>query len=375
MILSHLADDLLAACPLTQAGFLFWVFTPPGADTWVHGIHVDPDPDIQYAPDLIRSADAGATWAEDTGGWPDSYIVGQPWISSNTNGWFAFANDTAHTWEFWRRDAGGWTLIDSLDNSSTTIRGGMVYTPDAAHAWAGYATGIIGHAVFLGTWNGTGIDWVDYTAGPDRGVDTLAIRGTADNLWLVLQQHKPSVGGDRMNAWIRQLAGSTPNPDYTDGDSANVDSICNELYPCPDGSLWGAGWQWQNDAAARHAAVWRHDGSTGWTVSTPPLPATEATSRLYGVHGVSAEDVWAVGYWVDTSNTTRVLIEHWDGSDWTIVTPSPDYSNAAGIIDPYLVAVQMRAADDGWAVGAACDRWLSMHWDGSAWTEAPITGV
>jgi hypothetical protein len=374
MILSHLADDLPAGCPLTQAGFLFWVFTPPGADTWVYGIHADPDPDVGFVPDLIRSADAGATWAEDSGGWPADYIITTPWVSSNTHAWLAHANFGTADLEFWRRDAGGWTLIESLDNSGLILHGGMVYTTDPDHAWAAYATGTIGHAVFIGTWNGSSLEWVDYHDGPDQRVDTIVLRGTATNLWIALQQNK-GTGGDRTNTWIRQLAGSTPNPDYTDAVLDNVDSACNELYVCPDGSLWGAGWQWQNDAPARHAALWRHDGSTGWTVSTPPLPATEATSRFYGVHGTSASDVWAVGYWTDTSNTTRVLIAHWDGSDWTRVTPSPDYSNAAGIIDPYLVAVQMRAADDGWAVGAACDRWLSMHWDGSAWTEAPITGV
>ena len=371
MILSHLADDLLAGCPLTQAGFLFWVFTPPGADTWVHGIHTDPDPDIGYRTDLVRNGGAG--WSADTGGWigtPD--IVSTPWISSDTNGWAAHFNSSARTLEFWRRTAGGWTLIDTEDNSGTVLHGATVYTPATDQAWAAY--GIAGSAVRFGTWNGSGLDWAFLGDVPTINISTFVIRGTADNLWLALQQNK-GTGGDRTNTWIRQLAGSTPNPDYTDAVLDNVDSACNELYVCPDGSLWGAGWQWQNDAPARHAALWRHDGSTGWTVSTPPLPTTEATSRFYGVHGTSASDVWAVGYWTDTSNTTRVLIAHWDGSDWTRVTPSPDYSNAAGIIDPYLVAVQMRAADDGWAVGAACDRWLSMHWDGSAWTEAPITGV
>lgn len=367
MILAHLADELSGACPTTRAGFLYWVFTPVGGDTWVHAAAYVAG---TYEPRLMRNAGAG--WALDPGAPADS-ITGWPWVASNTNAWIAAGSTTI---DFWRRTGAGWGLITSLDNSGALISSSTVYTsgPGVGETWGVYTRMVTGApTVHLGTWDGSTLTFSPYSGAPANGVHLGLIRGAPGNLWLLLQVDK-GVGGGYLNTWLRQLDGSTPGADYTDATLDNVDSACNELYPCPDGTLWGAGWQWTNTGAARHAAVWRHDG-TSWTVSTPPLPATEATSQLYGIHGVSASEVWAVGYWTDTSNTSRVLLLHWDGSAWTPVAPAPDYSNAAGGIDPYLVAVQMRSATDGWAVGAACSQWLSYHWNGTTWAEAPITGV
>jgi hypothetical protein len=64
-----------------------------------------------------------------------------------------------------------------------------------------------------------------------------------------------------------------------------------------------------------------------WTI----LPAPDGPapwSTLQGVTAISGRDVWAVGYSYDAvAATLAPLIEHWDGSTWSIV-PSP----AVGII-------------------------------------------
>ncbi len=60
-------------------------------------------------------------------------------------------------------------------------------------------------------------------------------------------------------------------------------------------------------------------------VKSPDVGGPVVTNDLYGVAAVSARDVWAVGYHnpLRTSGTPlRTLIEHWDGTKWTVV-PSP----------------------------------------------------
>ena len=53
---------------------------------------------------------------------------------------------------------------------------------------------------------------------------------------------------------------------------------------------------------------------------------TPRPSRLFGVHALSASNVWAVGEYFDGS-IDKTLIVHWDGSAWTQV-PSPNVSGA-----------------------------------------------
>src|SRR5260370_61505 len=100
---------------------------------------------------------------------------------------------------------------------------------------------------------------------------------------------------------------------------------------------------------------------------TCPTPvATESTGLadvLSGVAAVSATDVWAVGNHFDAAiGGDDGLIEHWDGSRWSIV-PSP-----ASALN--LTSVAAISASDVWAAGAAPTGGQPVfeHWDGKAWT-------
>ena len=88
---------------------------------------------------------------------------------------------------------------------------------------------------------------------------------------------------------------------------------------------------------------------------------------------MAANDVWAVGYTITTDGTNqpdKTLIEHWNGSSWSIVaSPSPPSNDT-------LAGVAARSASDVWAVGTRqdrsgaipIDRTLTEHWNGSAWS-------
>src|SRR5205823_6176384 len=91
---------------------------------------------------------------------------------------------------------------------------------------------------------------------------------------------------------------------------------------------------------------------------------------------VSANNVWAVGH----SNNRVVdapLIEHWDGTQWSIV-PSPNAGlsstlNAIGAVS----AGDIWAAGDYWSGTGIPVRSLLLHWNGSTWgiIAAPNAGT
>ena len=105
------------------------------------------------------------------------------------------------------------------------------------------------------------------------------------------------------------------------------------------------------------------DGSS-WSIVPSPSPGI--TSQLRGVGGVAPDDFWAVGVFAEETgfHPTLTLTEHWDGAQWSVV-PSP---NVPGFFDQ-LNAVAAVATDDVWAVGEWSLRDpLFLHWDGAGWT-------
>ena len=101
---------------------------------------------------------------------------------------------------------------------------------------------------------------------------------------------------------------------------------------------------------------------TRWNVVSNPHPGT-VVDQLNGVAASSATDVWAVGATSSaTDGTTRTLVEHFDGSKWSVVS-SPNL----GTTDQ-LNSVAARSATDAWAVGRSGTKTLVEHWDGIRWS-------
>src|SRR4029453_18115201 len=109
------------------------------------------------------------------------------------------------------------------------------------------------------------------------------------------------------------------------------------------------------------------DGTSWQLIPSPNVPGSN--NELYGVVALGPDDVWAVGYWGNAASGFATLIEHWNGSVWTIVS-SP---NAQG--DNFLSAVSATGANDIWAVGRSRNPFtfqtstLIEHWDGNSWSE------
>jgi hypothetical protein len=128
-------------------------------------------------------------------------------------------------------------------------------------------------------------------------------------------------------------------------------------------------WAVGDYAAAGFRTLIEHWNGTEWTIVPSPNSSPTEFNFLNSVACVSATDCWAVGYFQNGAITTRTLIEHWDGTSWTIV-PSPDATTTR---QNYLNSVTCLSSANCWAVGyyqtsPTIFQTLIERWDGSSWT-------
>ena len=130
--------------------------------------------------------------------------------------------------------------------------------------------------------------------------------------------------------------------------------------------VWAVGVS--HDGSFPSRTLIQHWNGTQWSIVASPSPGTQ-TNELLGVAAISADDVWAVGsrIGVETREPIDTLVLHWDGSAWSEV-PSPNVSGGAN----QLIGITALAANDVWAVGFAAGGPLAMHWNGTAWRLVPV---
>ncbi len=117
-----------------------------------------------------------------------------------------------------------------------------------------------------------------------------------------------------------------------------------------------------------------HWDGTSWTIVPSPNPFTQGNSAdvLMGIDGVGPNDIWATGWAHDEpNNQVLMLFEHYNGRAWTVATsPSPPGSIHFG------TAITTIAANDAWAVGNnALATTLAAHWNGKSWSIVPTPSL
>jgi len=126
-----------------------------------------------------------------------------------------------------------------------------------------------------------------------------------------------------------------------------------------------------------------HWNGARWSIVPSPNPGSTANG-LKAVAAVSTNDVWAVGYFSSSGDSTgrglQTAIEHWNGTQWSAV-PSPSPGSIVNILN----GVADVSANDAWAVGYSSsgnfsyksqdgpifnfvqERTLIEHWNGTQW--------
>ncbi|HVB21693.1 MAG TPA: hypothetical protein VNG51_07095 [Ktedonobacteraceae bacterium] len=82
-----------------------------------------------------------------------------------------------------------------------------------------------------------------------------------------------------------------------------------------------------------------------WKVVNSPSPGSNF-NMLNGVAALSGRDVWAVGNYYKANKPQPTLIEHWNGTKWSVVK-SPNPGAGYNILN----GVTAISATDIWAVG------------------------
>jgi hypothetical protein len=119
---------------------------------------------------------------------------------------------------------------------------------------------------------------------------------------------------------------------------------------------------WAVGAAGKKTLA-EHWNGAQWQIFASPNQGSLG-SALLGIAAIASKDVWAVGYYVTSQSCgvlTQPLVEHWDGTQWSIV-PSPHIAGAGGGV---LNAISATSASDVWAVGYGS---LIEHYDGTSWS-------
>jgi hypothetical protein len=232
---------------------------------------------------------------------------------------------------------------------------GEVAAFSASNAWAGgqFHDGAGQHEL-MEHWNGK--SWQVASLPPPLGNLVFAITAVnGSNVWAVDSARTLHYGG---LGWR-----SIPNP---------VGITVSKLASAPDGAVFGIGSD--STLLAMTAGGWR-------TVSAVPMPTSHRAcdggpARPTDLSVLSTNDIWVVGNTFGTgadSATSCTFAIHWNGTTWQ---PFATPTGSGG--EPQLNAVSARTANDVWAVGVRItttestgrenDSSLAMHWNGASWS-------
>jgi hypothetical protein len=255
---------------------------------------------------------------------------------------------------------GTWKVVDSpsLNVDTNILR--SVAAVSSNDVWAvGY--GLIEH------WNGH--HWRLISAAPGGNApDFKSVTAVASNdVWAVGRRQETTSQGYQKTL-VEHWDGSawtvvpSPNGSALTAQLLGVDAVsANDIWVVGDTSA---------PAPTYFQSLIEHWDGSSWSIIPSPSVNGGSWNAFTSVAVVSANDVWAVGYYMESN--WRTLTMHWDGSTWSII-PSPN----GGPYGNYLYSVSARATNDVWAVGATNNggHTLVLHWDGISWSVVPSPNI
>src|SRR5262252_3381549 len=161
---------------------------------------------------------------------------------------------------------------------------------------------------------------------------------------------------------------STPQFDGGQG------AVLNSIAIISDSDIWAVGRAGSLDFSNDRPFAIHFDGDT-WTAVGVPSVENAPFHELNAVAAIASDDVWAVGTFINLATLSReqTLIVHFDGTAWSIV-PSPNQES----FDNALFGVAAVSSNSVWAVGCSpcvdvieVSGTLIEHWDGTQWTISP----
>jgi hypothetical protein len=273
----------------------------------------------------------------------------------------------------------GWSLVTSPSPSD----GGLLNGATCASVSDCWAAGYSGFPLLGGIqqtltehWNGT--SWTIVTSRNSSATQHNVLNGvtcaSASQCWAVGDYFNGTVYQTLIEQWNGSAwtIVTSPNTDTTQSNYLNS-VTCASASDC-----WAVGDYIVTDILGDQFAqtlVEQWNGSA-WTIVTSPNTITVAgnalaSNVLYGVTCDSASQCWAVGN-SDNGNSfvgepLQTLIEHWNGSSWTIVT-SPNNGTATNLLYGVTCVSASQCLSVGFYYNGSVFQTLIEQWNGSAWT-------
>ena len=279
-------------------------------------------------------------------------------------GYYAFGTWKQTLIEHWNGIK--WSIVPSpnTNNRLNELNGAVAISP--SNAWAvGRASS--GNALDQTTltlhWDGTSWQIVPSPSPGTQGLNVLyaVAANTANDVW---------AAGSFTNTgeFAQTLVIHWDGTSWSVIPSANVPGDNNELYGVvalgPD-NVWAVGYH--GNAAFGFLTLIEHWNGSTWSIVSSPSPFSDDILRAVSATG--ATDIWSVGRSRNPSTfRTTGLIEHWDGNNWSQVL-------GLAAEDTALYGVAAVAPEDAWAVGDVTGLALIGHWDGSNWSVFPSPNV
>jgi hypothetical protein len=262
-----------------------------------------------------------------------------------------YGQNTYHTWTaHW--DGTTWATVPSpnVGTGTSALYGVVAISP--TDAWAvGYSQDYSGNPTLTMHWDGSA-----WTVVPSPSIGSLrSVAALASNdIW--------AVGTDGANTMVLHWTGSgwTPVPSPS---LAGWDNTLEGITARTPDDIWAVG---EASTSTAIQAIIEHWDGSAWTLVPSPAPGS-TVNYLEGVVALAENDVWAVGGSADGTNLVGTLVEHWNGSAWTIVPGPP--------VVGFFYSVAGRTANNLWAAGTYVvapntnNQTLLAHWDGSTWTQ------
>jgi hypothetical protein len=205
--------------------------------------------------------------------------------------------------------------------------------------------------------------WQSVTS-PDGNYTLVGVSTSAANdAWAVGRLEKDDFTNDLLLEHFDGTAWSVATPaepaSYQDAEFLSVTDLTAD-------NAWAVGDY--TDTTGNIALLVEHWDGTNWNIVSAPVPAG-ARSELHSITAINATNIWAVGFYLDAQYVQHSLTEHWNGTQWKIV------SNPG---DAMLTGVAASTGKDVWAVGSTvtprgdAGTAFAMHWDGTAWNVATL---
>lgn len=128
---------------------------------------------------------------------------------------------------------------------------------------------------------------------------------------------------------------------------------------------WAVGQQFGAAGQAPPPPVSYRWNGNAW--SLVPTAALSVSSALRGVSASTAADAWAVGFSLLGRHDYGTLIEHWNGTAWSVnssLVVTGSFAELTGVAD--------LSPADAWAAGVGGSGGLLEHWNGSVWSSVAL---